>query len=110
MTQPCSAQNRCKARMKPWNERSGRIWAGSASIGRIGLAKGVQEARDRIDAGPGNQGGAGGMAPPNWLPSSLLLARPISAGDGVAAQRRDIARLDLGDACKARLFQLPVDA
>src|SRR5882724_7724082 len=41
MTQPCSAQNRCRARMKPWNERSGRIWAGNSSIGRIGLARGI---------------------------------------------------------------------
>src|SRR5438034_8863612 len=50
------------------------------------------------------------MAPPNGLLSGLLLARPISASDGVAAQRRNIARLGLGDACQARLFQFPVDA
>src|SRR5882724_1476781 len=96
--------------MKPWNERSGRIWAGSASIGRIGLAKGGLRARDRIDAAAGNQGGAGGMAPPSWLLRELLLTRPISTGDGVAAQRRNIARLGLGDACQARLFQFLVDA
>ena len=34
MTQPWSAQKRCSARIRPWNERSGRIWAGRSSAMR----------------------------------------------------------------------------
>src|SRR6476659_3284835 len=32
MTQPWSAQNRWSVRIRPWNERSGRIWAGPFSV------------------------------------------------------------------------------
>ena len=74
--------------MKPWNERSGRIWAGSASIVRIGLAKGVFWRADRIGGDAWNQGDAGGPAPMSFrdgpkdqtrnleIPGSMLRIAP----------------------------------
>src|SRR4051812_28506721 len=50
------------------------------------------------------------MAPPELVAKRLVLTRSVSAGDRVAAERRNIARLGLGDAGQARLFQFPVDA
>src|ERR1700746_2988843 len=109
MTQPCSAQKRCSARMKPWNERSGRIWSGSQSMGRYGLAKAAQKTRGTVSAAGG---GIKGIPPKRWPNPTLSagLSRTIGAGDGVAAQGLDFTRArGLGDAAEAHLIQLLVD-
>src|ERR1700759_3365953 len=92
--------------MKPWNERSGRMWSGSESI--------VSPAEGRNCAGPyrrrwweSRQWRA--TCPPKSAKSKDL-TRPIGAGEGVAADLFDLAGTrGLGDTRKPRLLQLPID-
>src|SRR5882672_10103358 len=97
--------------MKPWNERSGRMWAGMDSIVRFGLREGAASARDRIGGETGNQGD-GNKPERNRARRRIRmpLARAISAGVGVPSQCRNFVRAGcFGKASQARLFQFPVD-
>src|SRR5579871_1891660 len=92
--------------MKPWNERSGRIWSGSESI--------VSPAGSGNCAGPYRRREGESRQWRTTLPASQAkskdLTRPIGTGDGVAAERLDLAGTrSLGDARKPRLLQLLID-
>src|SRR5215813_9088082 len=91
--------------MKPWNERSGRIWEGSESIVEAGLARGLENARDRIGGGDGNQGKAPAESALSCQAALLRAsisrhrqvfrikrksARPVRAGDGITPERRNL--------------------
>src|SRR5262249_20660957 len=125
MTQPLSAQNRCSSRIRPWNERSGRIWAGTfaalmrGSIRIIGRARGPYR---RLETGsrrarargitatfltehdllrsyggpmPNTRRRFGEGGPGFHMPHAL---GPILAGAGIAPKRRESARVHgIGD-------------
>src|SRR5215831_6197493 len=109
--------------MKPWNERSGRIWEGSESIVETDPAKALKTrgtvsaagtgikamtARDRKNAQSVIKACARSRL--RRLQDKAGSARPVGPGDGVTPQRRDVVGArGLGYLRQARLFQLPVD-
>jgi len=94
--------------MKPWNDRSGRIWEGSVSI-VAKVSRRVCEARTVSAAGVGIKAMAGAR-PAKFSRIGLRSAGPVGAGGGVTAQRLDFVRLrGLRDAGKTHFLKLLVD-